>query len=68
MLQQREHDSVGVGEQREEQMLRLDRLVIAGDSLVVRLLQGALSLDRQLVQIHPSLTSSKSRLVMAYKA
>ena len=53
-VQQRVHDALGVGEQREEQVLGLDRLVVPRDRLLASALERRLRLHRQLVRIHLS--------------
>ncbi len=58
LVQQRVDDALGIGEQREQHVLGLDRLVVARHGLLVRPLQRRLGLDRQLVEVHPVFTSS----------
>ena len=65
VVQQREHDPLGVAEQREQHVLGLDELMVAGDGLLLGLLQApACDFDRELVQVHRAFTSWKSSRVM----
>ena len=66
LMQQREHDPLGIGEQRVQHVLGIDLLMVAGRGLLVRFLQRCLGLDRQPVEFHPTLALSKSLLVMPY--
>ena len=52
VVQQREDDPFGVGEQREQHVLGFDQLVVAHGRLLVCFLQGGLRLHRELVQVH----------------
>jgi hypothetical protein len=66
-MQEGEHHSLGVGEERVEDVLRLDLLMVPHGGLLVRLLQRHLGLDRQPVEVHPSPTilSSSSRVTVS---
>ena len=66
LMQQREHDALGVGEERVQHVLGLDLLMVSGRGLLMRFLERRLRLDRQPVEFHPALFSSKSPFVMPY--
>ena len=65
-VEHRQDDPLGVGQEAEQHVLGLDRLVVARGGLLLRLLQRRLRSDRQLVDVHVDLTSSKSVCVMPY--
>ncbi len=66
LMQEREHHTLGIGEQGVEHVLRLDLLMVPSRSLLVSLLKRRLRLDRQPVEFHPTLAFSKSSLVIPY--
>ena len=58
----------GVRQQREEQVLGLDRLVAARQRLLPRPFERRLGLHGQLVRVHPFLISIQSSAVIPYIA
>jgi hypothetical protein len=57
LVQQRIHDPLGIGQQREEHVLGLDRLVVPRERLLMGALEGRAGLDGQLAGVHRSLPS-----------